>query len=67
MNFYELAKHRQSCRSYNSEREVEDEKLSRILECARLSPSACNGQPYRVTVCRAGVAKEVAKGTQGME
>ena len=66
MSFYEIAKQRQSCRSYNPEREVEAEKLSRILECARLSPSACNGQPYRITVCRASVARDVAKATQGM-
>ena len=66
MNFTEITKNRQSCRAYNPDREVEAEKLERILESARLSPSACNGQPYHITVCRGDAAKKVAKATQGM-
>ena len=66
MNFIEIANARQSCRSYNPNREVEKEKLDCILESARLSPSACNGQPYQITVCKGNAAKEVAKATQGM-
>lgn len=66
MNFTEIATLRQSCRSYNSEREVEAKKLERILATARLSPSACNGQPYHVTVCKGDAAKRVAKAVQGM-
>ena len=66
MNFTEIAENRQSCRAYNSERLVEQEKIERILETARLSPSACNGQPYHITVCKGEVAKNVAKATQGM-
>ena len=66
MNFREIAENRQSCRAYNSEKMVEKEKLNAILEVARLSPSACNGQPYHITVCTGEVAKKVAKATQGM-
>ena len=66
MNFTEIAENRQSCRSYDPTRQVEEEKINRILETARLSPSACNGQPYQITVCRRNAAKEVAKATQGM-
>ena len=66
MDFVEITKQRQSCRSYNPEREVEEDKLMRILSAARLAPSACNGQPYRITVCRGEVAKEVERATQGM-
>jgi len=66
MNFTEIAKNRQSCRAYNSEREVENEKLESILESARLSPSACNGQPYHITVCKGEAAKKVAKATEGL-
>ncbi len=66
MNFTEIAQARQSCRSYNPQQEVEEEKLSAILEAARLSPSACNGQPYHISVCRAENAKAVAKACQGM-
>ena len=66
MNFTEIANNRQSCRNYDAERAVEQEKLDAILESARLSPSACNGQPYLMTVCRGESAKAVAKATQGM-
>ena len=61
MNFYEIAQNRQSCRSYDANRAVEEEKLNAILEAVRLAPSACNGQPYHLTVCQGEVAKAVAK------
>ena len=66
MNFLEIANARQSCRSYDEERAVEQEKLEKILEAARLAPSACNGQPYLLTVCTGEKAKEVALLTRGM-
>ena len=66
MNFTEIAEKRQSCRSYDPARAVEEEKIERILSSAILSPSACNGQPYHITVCRGDAAKRVAKATQGM-
>ncbi len=66
MNFLDIANTRQSCRSYDSTRMVEEEKLNCILEAVRLAPSACNGQPYELTVCKGEVAKKVAKATTGM-
>ena len=66
MNFLEIANARQSCRKYDADRPVEQEKLTAILEATRLSPSACNGQPYHLTVCRGEVALAVAKATMGM-
>ena len=66
MDFSTIAKNRQSCRSYNPDRVVEREKLDAILESARLAPSACNGQPYHLTVCTGETAKEVARATMGM-
>ena len=66
MNFTEIAQNRQSCRSYDDTRPVEEEKLAAILESVRLSPSACNGQPYHLTVCRGETAKAVAAATMGM-
>jgi len=66
MNFTEIALARQSCRSYDEARAVEQEKLQAVLESARLAPSACNGQPYHFTVCSGEKAKEVAKLTTGM-
>lgn len=66
MNFLEIAQNRQSCRSYDAARSVEQEKLDAILESARLAPSACNGQPYHITVCTGDTARKVAKATQSM-
>lgn len=66
MNFLEIAEKRQSCRSYNPEKQIEKEKISAIVEAARLSPSACNGQPYHLTVCQGETAKKAAKATMGM-
>ena len=66
MDFLEIANARQSCRSYDETRAVEPEKLEKVLEAARLSPSACNGQPYLLTVCTGEKAKEVALLTRGM-
>ena len=66
MNFLEIANARQSCRAYNESRAVEDEKLAAILEATRLSPSACNGQPYHLTVCTGDTAKEVAMACRGL-
>lgn len=66
MNFLEIAQTRQSCRAYDESRAVEPEKLTAVLEAARLAPSACNGQPYHFTVCRGETAKAVAAAVTGM-
>ena len=66
MNFTEIAQNRQSCRSYDPAKQIEREKLDAILESARLAPSACNGQPYHITVCRGENAQAVAKACMGM-
>ena len=66
MAFLEIANTRQSCRSYDEARLVEREKLDAVLEAVRLAPSACNGQPYKLTVCKGDTAKEVAKATAGL-
>ena len=66
MNFSEIAKTRQSCRFFDSTKQVEDEKIQAILESTIISPSACNAQPYHFTVCKGEKAKEVAEATRGM-
>ncbi len=66
MNFLEIANARQSCRSYDSSRPVEEAKLQAIFEAVRLAPSACNGQPYHFTVCRGPLAQQVAAACGGM-
>jgi len=49
MNLKELIASRYSVRTYLS-KPVEREKIDYILECARLSPSACNLQPWKFYV-----------------
>ena len=49
MNFLELAKSRYSCRSF-SNREVETEKIKKILEAVRVAPTAVNYQPQRILI-----------------
>lgn len=66
MNFTEIAMNRQSCRSYDPNRPVEPEKLKAVLEAAQLAPSACNGQPYHLTLCRGEKAREAARACMGM-
>lgn len=66
MNFIEIANARQSCRSYDAGRAVEEKKLLSVLEAARLAPSACNGQPYHITVCKGETARAVARATMSM-
>lgn len=45
MEFFDLLKKRESCRAYK-EIPVEREKLLACIEAARMSPSACNSQPW---------------------
>ena len=66
MNFTEIAINRQSCRSYGESRAVEQVKLEAILRTVQLAPSACNGQPYHLTVCRGETAKAVAAACTGV-
>ncbi|MEA5004280.1 MAG: nitroreductase family protein [Christensenella sp.] len=49
MEFFELIEARESCRQY-ADKEVEAEKITKILEAARLAPSGCNSQPWHFTV-----------------
>jgi nitroreductase len=66
MSFLSIAEKRQSCRKYDASRPVESEKLAAVLEAAQLAPSACNGQPYHLTVCRGDTARQVAEATMGL-
>jgi nitroreductase len=61
-----LMKNRQSERKY-IERPVEREKIERITEAGRLSPSACNGQPWHFVVVDEPVLRdEVAAATESV-
>ncbi|MDR2064585.1 MAG: nitroreductase family protein [Prevotellaceae bacterium] len=48
-DFLELVKKRQSVRKYSS-RQIEEEKINRCIEAARLAPSACNAQPWKFVI-----------------
>lgn len=45
MEYQELLHQRQSCRAYDPNRPVEQEKILRCLEAVRLSPSAATPSP----------------------
>lgn len=49
MEYLELIQKRYSCRAYLS-KSVEEEKLMRVFEAARLAPTASNRQPFRLIV-----------------
>jgi nitroreductase len=49
MDFSELIRERYSVRAYQPD-PVEDEKLERVLEAARLAPTAANRQPFQILV-----------------
>lgn len=49
MSFQELIRRRYSVRAYET-RPVEEDKLARVLEAARLAPTAANRQPFRIIV-----------------
>lgn len=49
MDFLELVKKRYSCRKFLN-KEVEKEKIEKVLEAGRLAPTACNFQPQRILV-----------------
>lgn len=67
MDFLQLVNSRQSDRAYDKERAVEVEKLERILEAGRLSPSACNAQPWKfVVVNDRELARKVGKAAAGL-
>ncbi len=51
MDFISLAKARYSARGF-SEKKVEDEKLNKIIEAARIAPSARNSQPWKILLVK---------------
>lgn len=57
MDFIELAKRRCSVRAYE-DRKVEPEKLERILEAARIAPTAKNLQPVKLLAVQSGEGLE---------
>ena len=62
MDFLDLVRQRQSDRSFDKDKPVEEDKIMALIEAARLAPSACNGQPWKFIVVDDPATKtEVAK------
>ncbi|MGE4496402.1 MAG: nitroreductase family protein [Deferribacterales bacterium] len=61
MSFRDIAEGRYSCRDY-MEKEVSCEDLEYMLECARLAPSACNLQPWKIYMVRDEKVREAVCG-----
>lgn len=59
MEFQDVLNSRYSCRAYDS-RQVEPEKLHRVLEAGRICPTARNCQPQRVYVLQSPEARAKA-------
>ena len=49
MDYFELIEKRHSARAYKPDA-VEDEKLGKVLEAARIAPTACNRQAFKIFV-----------------
>ena len=65
MDVFTALQTRRSIRKYDS-KPVEDEKLNKVLEAARLSPSAKNAQQWKIIVVKdSGTRAELAKATNG--
>lgn len=58
MDFTQLIKERYAVREYTS-KQVEQEKIEKILEAGRVAPTACNNQPQKILVIKSneGLAK----------
>lgn len=61
MDFLELVEERYSCRSFST-KEVEKEKIEKILKAAQLAPTAKNLQPQRILVLTQKEQLEKLKG-----
>lgn len=65
MNFFELVSRRESCRAY-SDKPVSRDQLVRMIDTARMAPSACNSQPWHFTAVTGEYARKTAVCTQGL-
>lgn len=61
MDFYNVISGRRSIRKYKTDKKVPDEVLNRILNAARIAPSACNIQPWHFIVIKDNRIKEKLK------
>ena len=63
-DFVKLVNERQATRSFN-DKEISEELLNKIVSVGRLTPSACNSQPWKMYVAsEKGVVDKVRKSLQ---
>lgn len=62
MDFSDVIKNRYSCKSF-SDKEVEKDKLMKVLKAGRLAPTAKNLQPQRIYVIKNEKLKLIDKAT----
>ncbi len=62
MDFKELLKERYAVKHYDNKEKIDDKVLNDILECAVLTPSAVNMQPWAFFLVKTSVGKEKLKG-----
>jgi len=60
MDLLELFKERYSCRNFSDKR-IEKERIDKILEAARLAPTACNNEPFIIYSLESKEALETFK------
>lgn len=67
-DFFETVHHRHSVRKYQSDMDVEQEKLHAILATACAAPSAGDLQPYKIiVVADAGLRKQLQQSADNQE
>jgi len=62
MDFLELAKERFSCRKF-AEKQVEQEKIDKIIQAGILAPTAVNKQPFKIFEIKKEDIKKLKKAT----
>jgi nitroreductase len=66
MEYFELINKRHSVRSYMADI-IEEEKLNKILDAARLAPTAANRQPFKIIVIHTEGHAEELKSIYGRD
>ncbi len=63
MDFMTLAKARYSCRKFDTEKIVEQEKIDKIIEVGMAAPTAVNKQPFKIFEIKRDKTEKLKKAT----
>lgn len=61
MEFYDVINERESIRNYDFDKTIPKEILERVLDAARIAPSAMNRQPWQILVVQSNEMLEKVK------